>query len=277
MTARPGTPISATHELDEIRLTLEVDRDRIAFGERAWATVTVANVGSDDVVWGHGGCPDPAGVTVLTTRPLDLGYGRHDWPGELGVLKSVTVYLPLELEEGAAAAGFTPERWVDQVGLFGCTTELRIDRIAPGAQITARMAWDAIGPHRLPTPPGDYLLASEFQYIGRGDAAPPEVGPTNRKAVAIQVSVTVDTPAIDYLGAGEAVDRLLEHQPFLDLLEDAPRIGRWTGSYLHFMDGVWMMALYLENPEEAIVATVDAVTGEVTGVVLDEDPPDPVY
>ena len=47
--------VTKTVEDQGIRLTLTLDRDRIAFGERTWADVTVENIGTDIVYWGHSG------------------------------------------------------------------------------------------------------------------------------------------------------------------------------------------------------------------------------
>jgi hypothetical protein len=269
---RPGEPITATNEQDGIRVTLALDRDRVAYGERVWAEVTVANTGTDNLYWGHSGtCPFVAEVAVNATVPTDLGYGRDDWTGELEILKFITVATEAaSVSAGEAVAGFTPEPWVEVAGNMGCTSDLVTDVVAPGAQLTYRYAWDADAPHELPMQPGAYEAEATFYYMGRG--ASPELEPPDFKPVSVSAPLTVDTPPVDYLGPGEAVDRVLEDPGFLEMLEEAPRIGRWTGATLHFNEGRWVMMLFLENPVEAIVATVDASTGQVLEVVIDPDP-----
>jgi hypothetical protein len=240
--------------------------------------VTVVNTGSNDLYWGHSGtCPFVADVSVNPTVPFDLGYGRYDWAGELEILKIITVdgYEASETTiraPGDMVARFTPEPWVDATGNMGCTTDLVIDRVVPGAELSYRAAWDAVGLHDLPMRPGAYEAKARFNYMSRG--AEPGYGEEDFKHVGVQVPLIVDSPLVDRLGPGEAVDRVLEDEVFLDLLEEAPRVGRWTGSTLHFDDGRWVMTLFLENPVEAIVATVDASTGQVLEVVIDPDPGD---
>lgn len=224
MALRRGTPITATAAENGIRVTLGLDRDRIAYGERVWADVTVVNTGSDDVFWGHSGtCIFAAEVSVITQAAMEAGTGRSDWSGELGVLKSVTVlYDTTDRATGDAVAGFTPEGWVDVVANMGCTTDLVIDAVPPGGQLTYRAAWDAEGSHDVPMPPGDYVVEATFFYMGRG--APPEVaqGPLDNEAVRVDLPLLVDSPDVDYLGPGEAVDRVLENQGFLVHLQQAP-------------------------------------------------------
>jgi hypothetical protein len=271
---RPGQPITATNEQDGVRVTLALDRDRIAFGERVWAEVTVVNTGVDNLYRGHSSvCPFVAEVTVNATVPTDLGYGRDDWIGELEILKFITVATEVpSVSAGEAVAGFTPEPWVDVVGNMGCTSDLVTDMVAPGAQLAYRAAWDADGPHEFPMQPGAYEAEATFYWMSR--EAPSGLEPPEFKPVAVSAPLTVDTPPVEHLGPGEAVDRVLEDPGFLDLLEEAPRIGRWTGSTLHYVEGMWVMRLFLENPVEAIVATVDASTGQVLEVVIDPEPGD---
>lgn len=279
MAQRPGTPITATSEEDGIRVTLGLDRDRIAYGERVWADVTVVNSGTDDVYWSHAlNCDFAASVSVITPIPLELQYGRTDWHGEIGVLKNVTVGNDAT-SPGDPAAYFTPEAWIDSVGGRGCVTMSVTDVLPPGGQLIYRAAWDADGPYSVPIrhygvpiPPGDYLVDATFAYMTRG--APPDVEPIDNKTVKVDLPLTVDSPEVDYLGPGEAFDRVLQSRDFLDQLQLAPRT-RWRASTMHFEDGTWVMRLYLERP--AIVATVNAISGQVISVVIDPDPSEPIF
>lgn len=276
MAMRPGRPLSATAEENGIRITLGLDRDRIAYGERVWADVAVLNTGSDDVYWGHSGtCAFAAGVAMITQAPLEFGSGRTDWSGELAVLKSVTLSRQAPTwAAGEAAAAFTPEGWVDFVGNMACTTDLVIDVVLPGDQLSYRAAWDAEGPNGVPMPPGDYIAEAMFSFMTRGVA--PVSEPIDNHAVQVDLPLVVDSPDVDYLGPGEAVDRVLENQDFLIHLQQAPR-DRWQASTLHFEGGDWVMRLYLDAPREAIVATVNAISGQVLHVVIDTDPGEPIF
>jgi hypothetical protein len=278
MTPRPGTAVSATAERDGIRITLELDRDRIAHGERAWADVTVTNIGTGDLFWGHSStCVFPAQVSVLTEDALDLGSGRdvREWAYLLAVLKSATLYARSSWASGDAVTAFTPELFVDAGRNMGCTTDLVVDAIPPGSGVTHRAAWDAEALWGLPIPPDDYRIEAVFYYMSRGE--PPSLEATGiDHEVRVDLPVVVDSPAVDYLGPGEAVDRVLENESFTALFAEAPQ-NRWTASQIRFEHGDWVMRLYLASPSEAIVVTVDAVTGEVLDVVLDPDPGEPNF
>ncbi|HUG95738.1 MAG TPA: hypothetical protein VMK30_06300 [Pleomorphomonadaceae bacterium] len=154
------------------------------------------------------------------------------------------------------------------------------DVLPPGGQLIYRAAWDADGPYSVPIhhygvpiPPGDYRVDATFQYMTRG--APPDVEPIDNQSVKVDLPLTVDSPEVDYLGPGEAFDRVLESRDFVDHWQLAPRT-RWRASTMHFEDSAWVMQLYLERPE-AIVATVNAISGQVISVLIDPDPGEPIF
>lgn len=265
----PAEPVANTIEAEGIRLTLALDRNRIFFGERTWADVTVENIGADTVYWGHSGtCVYAASVAAFPDVPEEVPYGRSDWPGESGVLKTITV-----AEGGFMGHGFTPEGWVDFDGNFGCTSDLVTSEVNPGEVLTYRAAWDGeatYGPARA----GSYHVDATFNFMSRGAPPATEAG-TDEHAVTVSVPMNVDGPNIDYIAPGEAVDRVLENSTFQANLADAPRRDRWVESVLTFGDGNWVLSLYLEGPTEAIVATVDAVSGDVIAVEIDPNPDRP--
>jgi hypothetical protein len=152
---------------------------------------------------------------------------------------------------------------VDISGNWGCTSDLVADEIQPGERLTARFAWDTIGSSGMPPPGGRYLAESVFSYQGRGDV-PPETDYFGKR-VAVQVSLDVEGPARDYLAPGEAMDRLLSDATFIRLLADNPRT-QWNGSTLRWVDDAWQLEIEQESPHGSIVATVDAVSGEVSDV-----------
>lgn len=268
--APPAEPITAAVEEQGIRMTITLDRDRTSYNERVWADVTVENIGADVVHWGHSGsCVHAASVLAHPDVPLTLAYGRDDWSGDLGILKRVTVD-----DRDPSGFGFTPEEFVDFEGFFGCTLDFVADEVAPGEVVTYRVAWDAETPNELPARPGTYRVEATFSYQSRGEL-PPIDEEVEDQVVIVRVPLTIDGPEVEWLSPGEAVDAILEDDSFQAQLSNAPR-GRWTQSDLTFEDGLWVMSLYLTETDrdseviEAIVTTVDAVSGAVTSVELVE-------
>lgn len=258
----PSAPFgSATVEEDGVIVTLVIDRAATFFGQRVWAEVTVENSGSDAVVWGHSStCTWPAGVW-LAAGPAQLPYGRTDWPGDHGVLKNVSV-----LRTDAIGFGFVPEEVVDFEGNWGCTGDLVMDELAPGASLSHRFAWDTVGVGGMPAPGGIYIAESTFMYFGRGDVSPDVLH--DEFEVTARVALDVEGLAVDFLSPGEAMDLLLEDPAFTRQLAAVPR-ERWTGSDFRWEDETWVLELRLRNPDEALVATVDAVSGEVSGIAIE--------
>jgi hypothetical protein len=257
-TPQPDAPYgTASVEKDGIRITLTLDRIETTFGRRVWADVTVENVGSDVVHWGHSGtCDWPAGVTLTTDAALPSN-GR-EWPGEAGVLKSVTVD-----DIDAWRFGFVPEWAVDREGSWGCTSDLVPDEIRPGERRSARFAWDTDGMNGMAPPGGLYIAQSVFGYQGRGDIDP-NADPL-RKQVAVQVLLDVRGLEREYIPPGEAVDLLLEDAAFTQLLAENPRT-QWTSSTLRWDNETWHLEIAQRAPHGSVVATVDAITGEVSDV-----------
>jgi hypothetical protein len=257
--ALPQAPYgSATVEADGIRIMLALDRSDTSFGERVWAEVTVENIGSDVVHWNHGGCDWPAGVQLTTDVALPE-YGA-EWPGEAGVLKLITVDDP-----DWWLIGFIPEQFVDLDGNWGCTTQLIRDEIQPGERRTHRFAWDTDGMNGMPPPHGRYVAESIFVYQGRGDQ-PSDEDPSE-KQVGVQVSLDVEGPARDYISPGEALDLLLADETFIRLLAENPRT-QWNSSTLRWGDEAWQLEIAQEASHGSLVATVDAISGAVSGVAV---------
>ena len=262
----PAHTVTNTVDDQGIQLTLTLDRDRISFGDRTWADVTVENIGADIVYWGHSGtCVYAAGVAAMPDVTGEMPYGRDDWTGDMGILKSVTVS-----ETDAVGYGFTPEDWVDYEGTWGCTSDLLITEVNPGDILTYRAAWDGDAMYGRTASPGSYHVDATFDYMSRGAPPAMEAGPAEH-AVTVSVPMTVSGPEVDYVAPGVAVDHVLGDPAFQRRLADAPR-ERWTGSELTFEDGNWVMTLRLEGPTEAITATVDAVSGDVISVETTADP-----
>jgi hypothetical protein len=260
-TPLPSAPFGiASVEQDGIRLTLALDREATTFGERVWADVTVENIGSDVVIWGHSStCTWPAGVWLsAAVEPPPIG--RTDWPGDQGVLKNITV------SARSTDLYFTPEAFADfEENGGGCTSDLVGDEIQPVERLSDRFAWDTRGQGGMPPPGGRYVAESTFFYMGRG-TVPPEARPDEHQ-VTIRVALDVEPPARDYLSPGLALDLLLADPEFIQQLAANPR-ERWTGADLSWDDERWIMELRLRDPDQAIIATVDAISGNVSGVQL---------
>ena len=258
----PAEPVSATVEEHGIRLTLELDRNHTAHGDRVWGLATVENIGTDTVYWGHSGtCVFPASIGAAPDDVRPIPYGRDDWPGDAGVLKMVTVD-PRHTE----GFGFTPEGWVDFEGNFGCTTDLKITEIPPGGVLAQRAAWDTLGPFGMPPRPGAYTVQALHAFMTRG-AAPAfdENVPTDQYRVTVSVPYHVDGEDADYLSPGEAVDRVLADDAFRSEFDTISR-ERWTGSNIEWRDGAWVLELGLDHRPEYLQATIDPLTGEVSRV-----------
>jgi hypothetical protein len=256
--ALPEAPYSsASTEADGIRITLTLDRAQTSFGERVWAEVMIENIGSDVVHWGHSGsCTGPPGVQLATDAPA-TAYGG-EWPGEAGILKSITV------DDGDTwRFGFAPEQWVDFEGNWGCTSDLVMDELGPGERVSGRFAWDTLGVNGMPPPGGRYLAEAGFGYQGRGDV-PPDTDPFGHQ-ISVSVSLDVEGPQREYLTPGEAMDALLEDEGFIRLLAENPRT-QWNSSTLRWVDETWQLEIAQEAPHGPLVATVDAITGTVSGV-----------
>jgi len=249
----------ASIEQNGIRLTLTLDRQSTAFGERVWADATVENIGSDVVIWGHSGtCTWPAGVHISTAADPPA-VGRTDWPGDQGVLKNITV------SARSTVLGFTPEQFVDIEGNWGCTSDLQRDEMQPSERLSHRFAWDTLGQGGMPPPGGGYVAEATFFYMGRG-TVPPDARPDEHK-VTIRVALDVEGSAREYLSPGLALDFLLADPMFIQQLAANPR-ARWTGADLTWHDEQWTLELRLQAPDQALVATIDAISGRVSGVEL---------
>ena len=262
----PAATVTETVEDQGIGLTLTLDRDRIAFGERTWADVTVENIGTDIVYWGHSGsCVYAASVAAYADVVKEVPYGRDDWTGDMEILKNAT-----GIATNFASQEFRPEDLVDLEGDFACTSDLQITEVNPGDILTYRAAWDGDATYGLPAQPGSYHVDATFNYMSRGAPPAPGAGPAEH-AVMVSVPMTVTGPELNYVAPGQVVDRVLEDPAFQRRLAEAP-LERWSGSELTFEDGNWVMTLHMGGPPEAIVATVDAVSGDVISVELTTDP-----
>jgi hypothetical protein len=262
----PRAMLPATVEAEGIRLTLAIDRGTTSFRQRVTATVTIENIGVDSVFWGHSGtCVFPASIIVYPEVRERLRHGRTDWPGDVGILKSVTVDERLSTVDLTHA--FSPEGWLDFEGNMGCTSDLRISELPAGGTLVQLLEWDAYGYYGMPAEPGVHTLEATFSFMSRGM---PPTGDEEVDSFSVRagLALTVEGADVEYVHPGEAVDALLEDSAYRGLLADAPR-GLWIESDLDFIDDRWEAVLYLSasdtevEPVRALVGVVDARTGEV--------------
>jgi hypothetical protein len=268
-------PVTASVEEDGLRLTVTLDRDRTVFAQRVIATTTIENIGSDSVFWGHASlCAFPSRVEARPERPFRLEYGREDWRGEEGALKTLTLF-PIEADTDPVFP-FQLEAWMDSDENLGCTTAPAISELAAGDTLVERRGWDTLGTNGMPPPPGSYTIDTGFGYISRGGERPPLDDITARFTLEIPLTITVEGPEIDHVSPGEAVDAILSDGRFQAQLADVPR-EQWSSQELMYADGVWELAFYITESDaesEAIVARVDARSGVVLEVGREErDPP----
>jgi hypothetical protein len=85
--------------------------------------------------------------------------------------------------------------------------------------------------------------------------------------VGVQVSLDVEGPARDYISPGEALDLLLADETFIRLLAENPRT-QWNSSTLRWGDEAWQLEIAQEASHGSLVATVDAISGAVSGVAV---------
>jgi hypothetical protein len=244
-------------------VTLELDRGQVSYGDRVWAQVTIENLGSGIIIWGHSStCAYPAGVAAHPDTPESLEYGRNDWQGNADILKRVAVFVP-NPEWGFV---FIPEAWVDRANSFGCTTDRVRDEVPVGGTLTYRGAWDVVGSHCMPAPPGGYSVRASFTYDGRGDREP--FGTEDELlTISAEVPFYVQGPEVPYLSPWQAVDAALGDAVFDAQLGSLP-LQRWVGAGLEFLETQWILRVNVEGPDQALVAEIDAVSGQVSNVRL---------
>jgi len=264
----PAESVTASVEEEGIRLTVTLDRGRTVFGQRVLGTVTVENIGTDSVFWGHSStCEYPASVQVRPDLPARLEPGRDDWPGDDGVLKRVTVGERIATAD--TAYSFVPAAWLDFEGTMGCTSDFVTSEVAAGDSLVQQVGWDTLSYYDMPPRPGSYTVDVTFGFMSRGP--PPEGDGGDALSVDLSLAIVVEGPEIDYVAPGEAFDALLADEAFRAELAEVPR-RMWLQSDILFVDGRWETALYFSartsdsDPIEAIVAIVDAQSGVVVSV-----------
>jgi hypothetical protein len=274
-TPPPAEPSTASVEDQGIRLTVTLDRNRTVFGQRVTATTTVENIGADSVFWGHSStCEFPTYLEVRRQPPTELAYGRDDWPGDAGALKNVLLYQIAR--DPVPLLSFQPEGWLDFEGTMGCTTDFVISELPAGRRLVHVVEWDSESLYHSPPPPGDYTAHATFTFESRGEPPAFDEEPESQ-SVTLEMALAIDGPAVEYVSPGIALDALLADADFQAQLADTTRRD-WNGQEMVFEDGRWVARLHLGRFLEGatvvptIVGMVDARTGEVVSVTLEELP-----
>ncbi|MDQ3880704.1 MAG: hypothetical protein M3295_06505, partial [Chloroflexota bacterium] len=228
-------PLSATVEEDGIRVTLELERDAIGLGDHVWASVSVENIGTDAVIWGHSGSPScafPADVGARPPSQAPFEYGstwgdNFDDGNDLDILKDVVVNTRY-----VSAYPFVPEPLLGPGSIDLCTADLRSDQLEPGDRLTVRAVWDGEGlEDGMPPPAGTYTVIASFEYFGRGEPGRSAFLSSSNKAVTAELPLIVDGPTRDLLSQGEAFDRIAMDPGFTAYFEEPPP-GTWRGPSL---------------------------------------------
>lgn len=271
----PAEPVTATVERDGVRLTVTIDRDATISGVRVTASALVENLGPGSVFWGHSGtCRFPVTVEAWADDLAEAPYGARDWPGDAGILKTITVD-----ERGGSRRSifsFHPPAWLDSGETMGCTTDLVFSEIPQGGSIGHEVAWDTIGHHGMPPRPGGYTVRATFNFASRGYR--PGHEPLDAFSVPVSIPLQVVGPSVAYLSPGEAFDELLADPGYRDALDEAPR-SQWLRSRLTFQEERWVAELFYGDRNSGatsvsvLVGVVDARSGEVLRVEIEEGVP----
>jgi len=274
-TELPDETLTASTEELGIRLTVTLDRDRTSFGQRVWASATLENLGPGTVFYEvAGGCSWPLSITATTDSPWDPDLGRDDWTGDLDLLKGILVSRPTDPNRRLS---FVPEVWVDS-GPGVCLDSRLYQELPEGESVEQRAAWDADAFMGMPPAPGTYAVEASFLFT-RG--TPPEMsGPPTGDTVSVELPLNVAGEDVPLLSPGVAVDALLSDNGFVQLLAGLPS-HRWTGSTMTFEGDRWIATLSVgtsaadPNPATKVTGVVDARTGAVLDVQLEQRSADP--
>jgi hypothetical protein len=253
-TAQPS-PMAFIAERDGVRVVLALDHARLTPGQPLRAKVQVTNYEPGSVFWQGGGCDLLEALSVVGPPAPELDPGRA-WPGEAGVLKSVTVSTEM--------LGFLPPQALERPEVaFGCPADLRVNELQSGETTEAVAVWPATSELGVPVPGGRYTIKASFPFLARLATGEFKGDPLDdRNPIVVQTAIDVDPPsqtASPYV----ATDAILADPRFAAWLATVPR-QRWTSSQLRYGGGMWTLTLNLDAPAERGIVMVDATTGAVS-------------
>jgi hypothetical protein len=252
---------------DGVIVELRLESGQVAAGRALLARVSVSNVAPGSVFWRGGGC-DLLQDLTLTGPPLAA---------------TAPVPNPPLGDDPAAVAALV--RWASGVGeiahetfrppdlppgmAFACTSDLRINELAPGAAEVIQATWPGTTTDTLPAPAGRYLARVSFPFLARLHARPFLGDPfTDKDPIVAELGFEVVGPAWAGLSARDAIDAALADMQVADwIAQDLPR-QRVGGVRIRLVDGTaWRIEIDLSDPsgdtEGVAVILVDARSGSV--------------
>lgn len=258
-------PRSWTVEKNGVRVTVELERNPMPGGELTWATATVTNVGADDVAWLHDGCA----VAVYIWGPMEGASWR---PGQTQVgvaanYKSAAL-RQLGVEDGAVVIRFTPERFVNKKGSYGCSDIGITETLEPGKSIVERARWDGVAGQLLGAPPTGFVeLTGSFRYFWRAAMGePPDV---TTALIDVPVPALIDSQVPPIIHPAEAIDAALLDARLVDVLERR-KIGHANEPIVRFDPtiGTWQVGL-LDHGDQprAHLVLIEGATGRHLGFI----------
>jgi hypothetical protein len=233
----PVEGITAVATANGIEITVSLPGGQVTVGTRIDATVSIRNVGSTPVYWAHGGCPDPASVTLVPSGTDPVYVPTEQWDGSSSLTDWLAEHdpvLPVQFVE-PGAIGYSMQ---------GCTLQLIFETIEPGASIS----WTGEADVRVPDGPlADDLVAS---FGGFDD--PADYPDSPRPLVTARVAVPlVDEPgrAAGTEAAIEAFAAAPELAAFLDRtghqFDDNPiPVTQTWSTELFWWDGAWELRVH---------------------------------
>lgn len=265
--ALPELPTTASAEKDGVRLTATLERNPLPSGEPTWVTTEVRNVGTDDLVWLHGGCRIAAHVGGIIE-------GAHWRPGREQTGKAAEFKTRALSYHGGAGdeigIGFTPEPWIGR-GPIACSAIGIEEIIPPGGAIIERAQWDGMVGRFGPAHEGEIQLVASFGDYWRASTGQPDDLTAQRIVVSIG-SAVVDGRDPALLDPAEVLDAALADPGFaawIEGIEDVPGVDPvlrmapdthawWVGTKGDAVDAVAPMHLVLVHPRSgAVLATID--------------------
>lgn len=261
--------VSAYVERDGVRLTIEIEQNPLSTRTPAWATMTAENLGTDNVIYGVGGCGLMAEVS---------GRILGDWTGGVPQFGAAGAFKALALTSEKTAGspyltvGLVPESLVDKENV-GCADLLQLESLAPGALEVRRALWRGDGTDLIPT---DTLkLVARFPFFRREGEAPDREGPPLEVALPVRVRDASPSPLI---GPGRAIDTALLQEEFVQFVATYPQ-AQWINPYLELdaEHAIWTVGLFVDRGppdyEQFGSVRVAAISGLALGVKF--DPPLP--
>lgn len=252
-------PRSATVEKDGVRVTIELERNPMPAGQPTWATATVVNIGADDVAWLHDGCA----VAVNLWGSMQGATWR---PGrtQVGVAANFksAAFKQFGLKDGAIVVDFTPEKYINKKGSYGCADIGITETLPPGGSIVERTRWSGVAGLQLGPPPTGFVeLTASARYFWReARGEPPDV---TKALIDVPLPAWIENDVTAVLHPSEAIDVALLDPRLVDVLERR-KIGNANEPIVQFdpTTGSWQIGL-LDHGEQprAHLVFVDGASG----------------